>query len=491
MISTGGASKSKKQDLNDDEQKLYKYCNIIRYIESNDHQLFKVIYDLCMFPSFGSKNGQGITFLFPRSTGSNDLRSRIIKDAYSPNIKNAYTLVNSCIIRMYIPETREFLNTCRIVNGNCEELKVVDSSEDTITLNNGFTIIKDNNFQLLHSGSKYAVYNIVSETPTSGKPKMSVSIGSYEGGAPSEFKERYAKDVTSDVKVDIRNVVLKSMYTSEADTLTSVKVGDKIHSNIKRLADSLLSYAKSHDENWGSYSDQIPTNYWSTPFMVAWIIPYKTTKSWSEMTDDESKQTTMVKIVKDIQGNADQEFIKLRNDVQNALVSNVGSSLYDNVINVYKTWVTGGDVTINETKFTFKPYSVETFSVKVRENLPIALLAHHECMHFTGFIKDKIGTMEAKQLLDTSKRVFLTGNSPTVWITDAKVFKSAVGNNYELLCMLLRFVNSQCFMYRTSCVAEYSGDKIITGGRPDSIAPTNESMADLQFADDYVNASKF
>jgi hypothetical protein len=271
-----GGAKSKKDSVDDEQDKLHKFCNIIRYIEHEDEKLFRVIYNLCLFPGFGSKKGCGVTFLFPRG----EFRSQIIKDAYSANVKDAYTAINACIIKTHIPEIGYFLTAGKLINNNCDEIKIVDSSKTTVTFDSGIKIEKDINFQLLHSNAKYAVYNIVSGTPALGKPKMSLQsstslTGSYKGGASKDDMEYLKANPSEDG--DIRNSVLKLMHFAETTQLKNAKPGKTAPSKFVSDTDSLLSNAKDQDNSFETYADQIPVHYWCSPFLVAWVVPMSTT----------------------------------------------------------------------------------------------------------------------------------------------------------------------------------------------------------------------
>jgi len=491
-----GSKLSKKHISNDDGQtpdKLFRFCNIVRYIEHEDEKLFRVIYDMCLFSGLSSKRGQGVTFLFPRGRGTNDIRTKIIKDAYSTNIKDAYDLINSCILKVFVPEITDFMTVGCIMTNCNNELKVSDSSSKTVTFNNGVKIEKDNNFKLLHLGAKYAVYNIVSGTPASGKPKMSVSTGSYEGGA-SAVDMAYFERKKGDG--DIRGTVLKLMMFGEKEQYTGA-VDKMVNSKFKSVIDSLTSYAKDHDDKWGNYSDQLPIHPWGAPFAVAWVIPQNVTRKWSTHVDNEV--TPLSATIKKME--ADDAFIELRNKIQTDLLSNknINGELYQAVLDIYKAFANHGECKgADFSKFT---YNVERFT-QINGPTPrgvdktpphIALLAHHECMHYTSFVKDKLmksDASDALKMIKTASMVFLTGHSPSLWVTDPKVFNSAVGGKYELLCMLLQFVRSPYFLYRASCVVGYQGGSY-TGGRPDTISPYNNTDEVSQFVDEFVGASKF
>lgn len=443
------------------------FCNIVKYIEYVDPLLYNVIHNnLCMTQCLTLKKGSGVTFLHPHKI----MRDEIIKLSYSPDAKKAYTMLTKCIIPQYLPELNSFTDDIKTISGDV--ITIIEKSSETLTLNNGFIIKKDNNFKLLHLGTKYAVYNIVSKPPTLGNTEMS-SSSMIVGGAPAGYAKQWAESGTD--KVDIRNLVIDSMFDGESKNLALGK------SKIKPLMDSLLTYTETdHPEEYKNICDQVPLHYAASPFLVAWVIQYNITAKWAEADDKHTPRA-----LSSFTGCADDAnkdaWTDVRNKVQAAILKDTSSSMYDNVHNAYKAAFSGGSVTIGGTEFTFPALASGSTFPKSRkyndadmEDMYLALLAHHECMHYTSFIGDKVPS-DATALLMSAKKMFLSGSGPKSWIADSKSYKAAVGSRVELLCLLIRFVCSECFLYRRCCVEQYTGTATKGSMRPDSIVAYNNS----------------
>lgn len=521
MYSGGAGTKKKsttveKKDIEQKINKLHKFCNVIRYIEHEDEELYKVIYNLCMFPALGSKKGRGVTFLFPRDKRPNGFRSEIIRDAYSINIRNAYTMINSCVIQGFMNNLSDFQSANRIIDSNCNELKVVDVGDGTVTFSNGIKIEKDDNFQLLHPGAKYAVYNIVSGTPTLGKPKMSNSenmIGAYEGGAPewlqnatNELKEdEYTHRAPGD-KINIRNHILEIMYTQDGELLKKMKpfgVPLDLRLKVVEISDSLVTYL-SRSENsdiLDLVKDHMPANYFDMAYVIAWIIPTSVLEAW--MKHDDSTNTNKVTLT-DLYKSAqpDPKFAAVRNKIQAELLKTVDGTLYQKYIDLYEAFATKGTYSIGGVDYDFgdilSNVNMDLFKQRGKgASAGVRLLAHHECMHFTGKIIKNFKThniQDALQLIMAAKRVYLTGTQESLWTTNHDIFKTAVGAQYEVLCRLLDKLRSQNFMYIAGPSRGYATvnhPKMIVGGRPDLITPYNDIPGTLSFNEESMAASKF
>lgn len=488
---------------------LHVFCNIIKYMEHSDPQLYNVVSNMCLFPAFSNRRGgSGVTFLFPRGK----LRDNIIRLAYSKDKpRDAYTMLSSFIIRTHVADLNSFTTTPLTTNNN-DELKVTNASSSSMTLSNGLKIGADPEFRLLHPNTKYAVYNIISGSPTVNKSRMSLHAGTvtgsynstkgaYEGGAPQEYKDwesesKGAADIGE--RPDVRNRVIKYMLEGNLEALKTTSGSGaakgklKLYTRTKNAYDSLITYAAQSPEKFDKYKDQLPDTYMHAPFAVAWVIPQSVTNPWSIAEDGQVDKDSGMKLP-GVDSSPDPEFVAMRQKAQNWLKDNVDTSLAQKVMQVYEAFANKTIVADNpEITFEGMDYNIEGFATK--KHPAVAILSHHESMNFTSQITSKalkdMDLDRAHNMLVTAKMVYL-GKPESLWITNAEVNKSVVGTNYELLCLLLNFIRSQYFLYRRCCVKSYTGKKKADGGRPDSIEPFNSHMDNLDMMTNDVIGTKF
>lgn len=388
---------SKGADTGAPPQRMTRYCNIARYIDDEDHPLFTVVNNLCMFGALGHRKHSGVTFLFPRQT-SGRLRSDIIAKTFSDDAKGAVRLLNSCIISPYLPTIDEFKTASTIKDDNNKPITVVKSDGPRLTLSSGYVIEKDNNFKLLHEGAKFAVYNIVGiDNATTGSTEIDMS-SSYSGGAPA-----YMRSVPSD------QAVMK--------TVNALCDEDRC----KHIADSLVAFLKDKP-GW----DDVPL--YDHPLTLAYavrhIIPVEHIQQWIGHTDVDVNGAYADAV--DRYKSRMESKVDSRDSEQKTLLSSGNyRELATNVIKAYN-----GDM---------------------------KKLCHDEVAFLCA---RSIANPDGKsKIMDIIKQHYLVPDKPTTTHCDPQLIK-LTPNPTEVICMVIGFVRSPYFKWvgGTTATAKLSPD---------------------------------
>ena len=142
-------------------RKLQKYCSIYKFLEVYDKELHAAIESLCMQPLFSSKGRRGgITFLYP---GDDKYKDKIIDDAYGPNPENAKQMLESLVLKDFLPTPSDFATKRDdIPNALNQKIQFVSADKDSVKLKgkagDAITLTVEKSFVPFESSPNMAVY---------------------------------------------------------------------------------------------------------------------------------------------------------------------------------------------------------------------------------------------------------------------------------------------------------------------------------------------
>ena len=422
-----------------------KFSNITRYMEHEDKQLHRVLSNLSIIDALGAKTN-GVTFLFPRDRSVDGMRAQIIKSAFEGNHHSTIKLINNCIITSYIPTLVEFSNN-NLKYNNGIPVVIHANADGKVTLTNGLTITRDNNFKLLHNHAKFAVYNIVSGKPiTETKPEDMSFMGGYDGGAPAEMVKKYKGNKNARSK--ILQMALEADSTSDEDNQYG-----KGTSKMLCIANSFMASLNEDDNKYQVVHAPMP---WAFAFVFRWLIPNTQLNKWLGADDVGSTCQKYRDTMKRYTRN--DEFQANRESVRMMLLKNIGVGLAKKVEDVYNAFVKGGE---------YEGVSLASGAdFEVVDKDSSIKLAYDECAYIASSIEYQKG--DANNIIRTLSEVFLSGTNATPWLADSNKLSKGVGSPNEILCLIVKFIRSPWFLYVSGTGSKYTGGAIEgIGGRPD------------------------
>jgi hypothetical protein len=198
------------------KNKLEKFCNLSKYINQVDPELFTCYDKLCLTgllkPDFKSGPDAGVTFLFPKEKS---YRQKIINSTFSSSPEQAISMLKSLIIPEHLSSTAAFNGT--VVNLLNQKLDIEEASEKHVKLKGDIELKLDTQYKPLGNRNNVAVYNMSGkgEIPINGEVTVVERKVTKRGGSVS-IKNQLYKAIESDyienINKNVTNSYVKKCY---------------------------------------------------------------------------------------------------------------------------------------------------------------------------------------------------------------------------------------------------------------------------------------